>query len=114
MTLYTDDKAAVRDAVQRSSRKAAALDLLAERPAPKANRRERVRQNVARRVRQTVIDRFRAAWNGPSPTRPQPERPGPGGGNRRTPTHSERARREQQERGMDSWTLTRTTISGAP
>jgi conjugative relaxase-like TrwC/TraI family protein len=100
MTLYTDDKTAVRDAVQRSSRKAAALDLLAERPAPKANPRERARQNVARRARQAVIDRFRAAWNGPSTERPQPERPGPGGGNRQARTHSERVRDEQQERGM--------------
>ena len=99
MVVYTDDKAAVRDGVQRSSQKAAALDLPAERPAPEAAHRERLRQNAARRARQTVIDRFRAAWNGPPAIQPQPQPPR-GGGNHPPPTHSGRLRSEQQDQGM--------------
>jgi conjugative relaxase-like TrwC/TraI family protein len=71
MTLYTDDKAAVRDGVQRSSQKLAALDLLT--PQPKAA--VRVRKHMERRRRATFIRRVRAAHPAP-PRQPdrQPER----------------------------------------
>lgn len=58
-TLYTDSKEAVRDAVQRSSQKAAALDL---RDKPRAGLMERLRKLLARRKRRNVLDRMRAAW----------------------------------------------------
>ena len=60
-TLYTDDKAAVRQAVQRSSRKLLALDL--RRPA-KPSRRERLLDHADRLRRLAVLDRTRAAWSG--------------------------------------------------
>jgi hypothetical protein len=59
MTLYTDDKDAVRDAVQRSSRKLAALDL--EKKPVRASDRARDRQAVRKR-RFALIERVRAAW----------------------------------------------------
>ncbi len=69
MTLYTDDKAAVRTAVQRSSRKLAATDLAA-----KAQRAaDHLRQLQARKRRRRFIDRVRAAWQAVQ-HRPQPER----------------------------------------
>jgi hypothetical protein len=69
LTLFTDDKATVRKAIERSSHKLAALDM---RPAPaKPKRWERVRKYLARLRRLAVIERVRAAWD--TPTR-QPER----------------------------------------
>ncbi|KAJ3077635.1 hypothetical protein HK102_005073 [Quaeritorhiza haematococci] len=69
MTLYTDDKAAVRQAVQRSSRKLAATDLMAKyRPMA-----EQMRHQQERRRRSKVIARIRAAWQAAQQRR-QPER----------------------------------------
>ena len=69
-TLYTDDKDAVRQAVQRSSRKLLALDL---RRAARPSRRERLLEHADRLRRLAVLDRTRAAWlvargpQGPTP-----------------------------------------------
>lgn len=76
LTLYTDDKAAIRQAVQRSSQKLAALDLHAER---KAGLLDRLRKLLERRKRRGVIDRMRAAWERQgrpwaATQAPQPER----------------------------------------
>jgi conjugative relaxase-like TrwC/TraI family protein len=71
LTLFTDDKAAVRKAIEHSSRKLAALDLRPSRPKARATPWERVRKHLERLRRLTVIDRVRAAWN--TPPR-QPER----------------------------------------
>jgi conjugative relaxase-like TrwC/TraI family protein len=62
MTLYTDDKAAVRQAVQRSSQKLAALDLLPPKPEVRPKRWDRWQNHLARLRRLRVIDRTRAAW----------------------------------------------------
>ena len=58
MTLYTDDKSAVRLAVQRSSRKLLALDLRLD---PKPQRRERLLGHLDRLRRLSVLDRTRSA-----------------------------------------------------
>lgn len=68
MSFYTDDTAAVREALQRSSHQPAALDL---KPKPKASAWERLRRLLSRRRRQTAHSRQRAAW--PAAER-QPER----------------------------------------
>ncbi len=59
MTLYTDNKAAVRAAVQRSSRKLAALDL----PAKTQKAADRLRLFQRRQRRLALINRVRAASN---------------------------------------------------
>jgi hypothetical protein len=61
MTLYTDDKEAVREAIQRSSRKLVALDLTLPDTARAGNERRR---------RQGVLNRVRAAWPAPRHQRP--------------------------------------------
>jgi conjugative relaxase-like TrwC/TraI family protein len=77
VTLYTDDKAAVREAIQRSSNKLVALDLKTE-PTPQAPRRpsrwERMKQHMARLRRLAVIDRTRAAWADRGRQHQRPER----------------------------------------
>lgn len=78
-TLYTDDKAAVRQAVQRSSRKLAALDL---RPKPdgKAKLEAWHRWQDERKRRRGYLDRIQAAWpaargpQGPTPPKGHAER----------------------------------------
>lgn len=76
MTLYTDDKEAVRHAVQRSSRKLAALDLRPDRPRTQADPWEQAREQMARRRRLNFHERLRASWPaarkpvGPTPPRP--------------------------------------------
>jgi ATP-dependent exoDNAse (exonuclease V) alpha subunit len=59
MTLYTDNKEAVRDAVQKSSGKLAALDL---RQMAKPKLADRLRKLLERRRRHRVVQRMRAAW----------------------------------------------------
>jgi conjugative relaxase-like TrwC/TraI family protein len=86
LRLYTDDKDAVRWAVQRSSRKLAALDLKPERP--ETGYAERRRQYMAPRRRRAWWERMRAAW-AEKPQQPTPPRT--------PPTHADRLR--QQERG---------------
>lgn len=58
MSLYSDDKQAVRQAVQRSSQKLAALELKPEPPAPP----ERLHRQKERRRRWAFFERVRAAW----------------------------------------------------
>ena len=65
MTLYTDDKAAVRTAVQRGSRKLAALDLATKKPAAKPTAWKRIQRYLAKR-RLAVLSRTRAAWHAPA------------------------------------------------
>jgi hypothetical protein len=94
VTLYTDDKEAVRRAVQRSSQKLAALDLRPKpepaRLQPKPRQWQRLRKHMERERRLAVLDRARAAWAAPRiPRGPVP--PGP-------PTHAGRIR--QEERGQ--------------
>jgi len=65
MTLYTDNKAAVRSAVKRSSQKLAAMDL-----APKPGKVVDLKQErERRRKRLSLIQRVRAAWDAPKPAR---------------------------------------------
>lgn len=70
MTLYTDDKAAVRQAVQRSSRKLAATDIL-DRPLKAA---DWLRLQQARQRRLRALTRLRAAWEKTQRKQHQPER----------------------------------------
>jgi conjugative relaxase-like TrwC/TraI family protein len=73
MRIYTDDKEELKAAVQRSSRKLAALDI--KRPqavqAAKPQRWHRLRKHLERMRRLKVIDRTRAAWE---KTLPQPQK----------------------------------------
>ncbi len=57
MTLYTDHKEEVRDAIQRSSRKLLASDMPAAKPAKDRSQRQRDQKR-----RHSIIDRVRAAW----------------------------------------------------
>ena len=69
MTLYTDNKAAVRSAVKRSSQKLAASDLL-----PKSTRAiDLTREAKKRQRRLSLINRVRAAFDAPTPA-PVPQR----------------------------------------
>ena len=74
MTLYTDDKEAVREAILKSSQKLAALDIRPDtaKPVPRPKPWERVKKHMERQRRLAVIDRTRAAWAA-APQR-QPER----------------------------------------
>ena len=88
-TLYTDDKDAVRQAVQRSSRKLAALDLR-PKPSPKAKLEAWHRWQAERkRRRRGYLDRIQAAW----PAARGPQGPTPP----RTPTHTDRVRARQEK-----------------
>ena len=58
MTLYTDSKEDVRDAVQRSSKKLLALDMPVARP----KARHRLHRHRDHKRRLSVINRVRAAW----------------------------------------------------
>ena len=66
MTLYTDDKEAVREAIQESSKKLVALDLR-DGPKPVPKRNDRLKQHLERLRRLAVLDRARAAWAAPQP-----------------------------------------------
>lgn len=70
MTLYADQKDAVRRSVERSSAKLAALDLVPKDLVPKKpNAFERVRRHMQRLRRLAVIDRVRQAWEAHRPER---------------------------------------------
>ena len=60
--VYTDSKAEIRDAVKRSSKKLAALDLRPKPPAAPPKSRG-MHDHTARRRRLSVIEWMRAAWN---------------------------------------------------
>jgi conjugative relaxase-like TrwC/TraI family protein len=72
LTLFTDDKSAVRSGIQRSSQKLAALDLRDVRPKAAPQPWQRSRKALTRRRRLEIIDRTRAAY--PTPVRHQVER----------------------------------------
>ena len=96
LRLYTDDKAEVRDAIQRDSGKMLALDL---KPAAtpemveQEKREKRRLDDIERRRRLSVLGRVRAAWGKPTPTRPlgPPQPPRPSG-------HAGREQARKQER----------------
>src|SRR5262249_4374132 len=70
LMLYTDSKEAVRDAIQRTSQKRAALDL--RPPAiPRPRRWHRLRSHMDLLRRLSVLGRTRAAWD----AQRYPERP---------------------------------------
>ncbi len=71
MTLYTDDKEAVREAIQETSRKLVALDL-ADAP-PKPSNRDKLKKHMDRERRLAVLERSKAAWLPPERLH-QPER----------------------------------------
>jgi conjugative relaxase-like TrwC/TraI family protein len=85
--VFTDDKAAVKAAIQRSSRKHAALDLV-----PVAATRDWRKDDADRKRRLTELARI-AATHAAAMT--PPERPGPGGG-RMPPPHAARLALERQ------------------
>ena len=62
MTLYTDDKAAILTAMQRSSQKLAALDIAQPKPNPKLPRRKRLERERTRKRRLAFFEHLRAAW----------------------------------------------------
>lgn len=86
LTLYTDDKEAIRSAIQKSSRKLAALDL------PKqGERRDRLKEHRQRRKRLAFHQRLRAgSSDGNRPLLPS-----------RPPTHAERAQARDRSTGHE-------------
>ena len=64
LRLYTDNKAEIREAVQRSSQKLAALDLvgLPKKPEPKPSHWERLQKHMQRLRQRGVYERIRAGW----------------------------------------------------
>lgn len=86
VSLYTDDKAAVMEAVQRSSRKLAALDLLSDQQKAEEKRRRLLTGQQERQRRLGLIARLRSAWERVMP--PQPPR--------MPPTHLNRLGQQEQ------------------
>ena len=81
LTLYTDDKEAVREAIAESSQKLVALDLRDAKPPTASQPKQPGKAEIhgERRRRMAVLDRARAAWERltrqPQPQHhPQPER----------------------------------------
>jgi conjugative relaxase-like TrwC/TraI family protein len=96
MRLYTDNKAEIREGVQRSSQKLTALDLvgLPRKPKPVPTMAERLRKLMDRKRRRRAYERMLAAWERPGRSAPTPPRTPP-----RTPTtHGERVAARQAER----------------
>ena len=88
LSLFTDNTAAVKQAIQRSSQKIAALDLEPEQaPEPK---RPRLIDHLERRRRLSIFKRPRSERDG-GPVPPRPHVPH---------THAQRALAERQERGV--------------
>ena len=96
LRLYTDSKADIREAVQRSSQKLLASDLVghARKPKPKPSAWERLRKFMERKRRHAAVERTRKAWARPVYSTPTPPRTPP-----RTPgTHGGRVIARQAER----------------
>jgi conjugative relaxase-like TrwC/TraI family protein len=70
--LYTDDKAEIREAVQRSSLKLAALDL-PRRQQPLFKPSDGIERHMERRRRMSVVNWMRAAWERDSGHRDKPK-----------------------------------------
>ena len=94
LALFTDDREAVKAAIQRSSQKVAALDLQPDRAA-EARRSRLLLDHLERQRRLAAMSRKRTAPE-PTPPMPPPER---ARRFRLPPTHAERASAEQQGRG---------------
>lgn len=95
LRLYTDSKAEVRDAIQQSSQKLAAVDLvgLPKQPKPKPSRWEKLRKHMAERRRRAWYERTRAALNESGYV--DPERTPP----RTPPTQNQGATRRERDYG---------------
>ncbi len=94
LALFTDDQEAVKAAIQRSSQKVAALDLMPDRTAEL--KRSRLLDHLEQQRRLATLN-LRRKETEPTPPMPPPER------SRRfrlPPTHAERAVAEQQGRGV--------------
>jgi conjugative relaxase-like TrwC/TraI family protein len=93
LRLYTDSKADVREAVQQSSQKLAAVDLvgLPKQQKPKPSRWEKLQKLLSWRRRREWYGRTRAAWERSGFT---PERP------RTPPTHYRGATHHERENGL--------------
>jgi conjugative relaxase-like TrwC/TraI family protein len=63
LRIYTDDKEAIRDEIQKDSRKLLALDVKAAMPPEAAGREQRRGEQLAGRRRRSVYERMRSAWN---------------------------------------------------
>jgi ATP-dependent exoDNAse (exonuclease V) alpha subunit len=93
LVIYTDDKEAIHEQIQRDSRKLLALDLKDALP----EREQRRRDDLARRRRRSVYERMRSAWQPrrrkpeTPPPAPQPPAPAPAA------THAARVRDRRQE-----------------
>jgi conjugative relaxase-like TrwC/TraI family protein len=94
LALFTDDREAVKRAIQRSSQKVAALDLMPEREA--APKRSRLLRDHLERQRRLAGLNLRQKETEPTPPRPTPE---PSRRFRLPPAFAERAISEQQGRG---------------
>jgi conjugative relaxase-like TrwC/TraI family protein len=96
LRLYTDNTAEVREAVQRSSQKLAALDLvgLPRKPKPKPTRWERLRKEMKRLRQRGVYERIRAGWDRSGYGQPEPSREPP----RTPPTHRQRVNERDGEK----------------
>jgi conjugative relaxase-like TrwC/TraI family protein len=69
--LYTDDKAEIRDAVKRSSKKLAALDLPKPKLRAEAGHWDGLQNHMERRKRLGLINRVRSAWDRVRPQQKQ-------------------------------------------
>lgn len=104
LSLYTDDKEAVRDRIRESSQKRLALDLVPHRPAKPEPQQaeERRKSQLARSRRARLLEAMRVAWGRAlsRPLTPSPQRRRSSGG---MPagmrSHVERLRNERQEHG---------------
>ncbi|WP_152054203.1 MobF family relaxase [Tautonia marina] len=104
LSLFTDDKEAVRERIQKSSLKRLALDLMpAAKPDPAREEQERRQRHLARRRKLRLFDTMRAAWSrafSRNGTEASPADRSPVGGYRPEGfTHAERLRSQQQEHG---------------
>lgn len=95
MRLYTDNKAEVREAIQRSSQKLAAVDLVGRvrPPKPRPSRWERMRKQMTRLRQRGVYERTRALWERSGYGTAVPHREPP----RTPPTHRRRIERDGEK-----------------
>ena len=97
LRLYTDSQAEIREAVQRSSQKLTAHDLVGHvhPPKPKPSKLERMREHIKRMRKHAVYRSTREGWERSGYTLPVPPRTPP-----RTPTgHRERVIEREKETG---------------
>ena len=97
LRLYTDSKDEIREAVQRSSQKLVAHDLLGlhHEPKPKPSHLERMREHIKRMRKRAAYRRTREGWERSGYGLPVPPRTPP-----RTPTgHRERVIEREKETG---------------